>query len=97
MKNTAEEVGTNNSKIIRNTIIRMFPGAMLFATMFGLMYMVDNIIAGNALGPEAIAAVALAMPGYGMFLALMNAIVHGTIYSFTLILFHLTLLKSFMI
>lgn len=77
MKNI-EDVGTNNSKIIRNTIIRMFPGAMLFATMFGLMYMVDNIIAGNALGPEAIAAVALAMPGYGMFLALMNAIVHGT-------------------
>lgn len=69
---------TNNSQIIRKTLLRMYPGTLIYATMLGFMYMVDNIIAGNVMGPEAIAAVAIALPSYGMFLALMNAIVHGT-------------------
>ena len=71
-------VRKNNGQIIRKTLMRMYPGTLVYATMLGFMYMVDNIIAGNVMGPEAIAAVAIAMPSYGMFLALMNAIVHGT-------------------
>ncbi|WP_036612862.1 MATE family efflux transporter [Oribacterium sp. P6A1] len=73
-----EEARANSSQIIRKTLIRMYPGTLVYATMLGFMYMVDNIIAGNAMGPEAIAAVAIALPSYGMFLAFMNAIVHGT-------------------
>ena len=73
-----EEARDNSSQIIRKTLIRMYPGTLVYATMLGFMYMVDNIIAGNAMGPEAIAAVAIALPSYGMFLAFMNAIVHGT-------------------
>lgn len=73
-----EEARSNSGQIIRKTLIRMYPGTLVYATMLGFMYMVDNIIAGNAMGPEAIAAVAIALPSYGMFLALMNAIVHGT-------------------
>ena len=73
-----EEARSNSGQIIRKTLIRMYPGTLVYATMLVFMYMVDNIIAGNAMGPEAIAAVAIALPSYGMFLALMNAIVHGT-------------------
>ena len=55
-----EEPRANSGQIIRKTLIRMYPGTLVYATMLGFMYMVDNIIAGNAMGPEAIAAVAIA-------------------------------------
>ena len=48
-----EEPRANSGQIIRKTLIRMYPGTLVYATMLGFMYMVDNIIAGNAMGPEA--------------------------------------------
>ena len=73
-----EQTKKNVGKLIRSTLIKMYPGSFLYALMIGFMYMVDSILAGNTLGAEAIAAVAIGLPCYGMFLALMNAIVHGT-------------------
>jgi len=67
-----------SGRIIRSTLIRMYPGSFLYAIMFTFMFVIDSIIAGNALGEEALAAVAFGLPGYGAFLALMAAIVHGT-------------------
>lgn len=74
MEQTNKKVG----KLIRSTLIKMYPGSFLYALMIGFMYMVDSILAGNTLGAGAIAAVAIGLPCYGMFLALMNAIIHGT-------------------
>ena len=68
----------NSGKIIRKNLIKMYPGSFLYAVMIGFMYMVDSILAGNIIGPEALSAVAIGLPGYGMFLALMNAVIHGT-------------------
>jgi len=39
-----EEARANSSQIIRKTLIRMYPGTLVYATMLGFMYMVDNKI-----------------------------------------------------
>ncbi len=74
MKNTNKKIG----KLIGTTLLKMYPGSFLHALMFGFLFMVDSILAGNTIGAEAISAVAIGLPCYGLFLALVNAIIHGT-------------------
>ena len=75
MKSTNKKIG----KLIGTTLLKMYPGSFLHALMFGFLFMVDSILAGNTIGAEAISVVAIGLPCYyGLFLALVNAIIHGT-------------------
>lgn len=65
-------------KLIRKNLLAMYPGAALYGLAFNVMLMMDNIIAGDVLGPDGIAAVALGVPGYGVIVALIYALIHGT-------------------
>jgi len=56
----------------------MFPAGFAYAIVVGFVFMVDMLLAGFIIGKAAIAVVAIGLPCYGMFLALVNATVHGT-------------------
>ena len=73
--------------MVRKNLMVMYPGAVMYGLAFSVMLMMANIIAGNILGPEGIAAfsctfwlteVALGVPGYGIVVALIYALIHGT-------------------
>ena len=51
----------------------MFPANFAYAIVIGFVFMVDMLLAGFLIGETAIAVVAIGLPCYGMFLALMNA------------------------
>ena len=65
-------------KLVRKNLMVMYPGAAMYGLVFSVMLMMDNIIAGQILGPDGIAAVALGVPGYGVVVALVYALIHGT-------------------
>ena len=73
----------NEAELIRGNLRRMYPGAALYGLFFNIMLMIDSIIAGSALGEEGIFAVALGMPGYGVPVALVYALIHGTVLRMT--------------
>ncbi len=74
--NINEQTSTNN-KIIRRNIISMFPAGFVYSIVLSLVFMVDMLLAGFVIGKEAIAVVAIGLPCYGMFLAFLNASLHG--------------------
>ena len=67
-----------NNRLIRKTILRMYPGNFLANLTINVAMMVDTLLAGALLGQEAIAAVAIGLPAIGIFQALLQAIVNGT-------------------
>ena len=74
MKNASVPV---NNRLIRKSIVRMFP-ACFAATLAGSMsLMVDSLLAGSLIGQLAIAAVAIGNPVTGVFRALIQAISNG--------------------
>lgn len=75
-----------NNRIIRRNIAFMFPANFAYAIVIGFVFMVDMLLAGFLIGETAIAVVAIGLPCYGMFLALMNAACHGTSLRITWIL-----------
>ena len=67
-----------NGKLIRKTLFKMYPGAAIYGLLFNVMLIIDSVIAGSNLGPDGVAAVAIGIPAYGVLLALINALIHGT-------------------
>lgn len=67
-----------NNRLIARSLIKMFPATFAYAVIMGFMYIVDTLIAGCFIGSDAISAVALGLPVYGMFIALSHAVVQGT-------------------
>ncbi|MBQ7486520.1 MAG: hypothetical protein IJT77_03400 [Clostridia bacterium] len=67
----------STGSVIRKNILLNYPGAVLYGLLFNVMLMLDSIIAGWNLGADGIAAVALGVPGYGVFSSAIYALVHG--------------------
>ena len=67
-----------SGKLIRKTLFKMYPGAAIYGLLFNVMLIIDSVIAGSNLGPDGVAAVAIGIPAYGVLLALINALIHGT-------------------
>jgi len=66
-----------NNRLIRKTILRMYPAS--FAAMFtvSIALMIDTLLAGAIIGQQAIAAVAIGLPAIGIFQALTQTIING--------------------
>lgn len=60
-----------------NTIRKVMPACMVYALVQSLTFMVDTIVAGRFLGPDAVAAVALGIPIIGLMLSFMGMILQG--------------------
>lgn len=66
-----------SNRLIRKTILRMFPGSFAATLTINIALMVDTLLAGGLIGQQAIAAVAIGAPAIGIFQALTQTIVHG--------------------
>lgn len=66
-----------NNKLVRSTILRMYPSSFAANLTTSIALMVDTIMAGALIGKEAIAAVAIGLPAIGIFQALTQAITNG--------------------
>ena len=67
-----------NNRLIRKTILRMYPSSFAANLTVNIALMVDTLLAGAILGHKAIAAVAIGLPAIGIFQALSQTIVSGT-------------------
>lgn len=56
-----------NNRLIRKTILRMFPSCFAATLTVSAALMVDTLLAGVLLGQQAIAAVAIGLPAIGIF------------------------------
>ena len=60
-----------------NTIKKVMPSCMVYALVQSMTFMVDTIVAGHYLGPDAVAGVALGMPIIGLMLSFAGMILQG--------------------
>ena len=67
-----------NNRLIRKTIIKMFPSSFAATLTTSVALMVTTLLAGAMLGQQAIAAVAIGLPTIGIFQALTQMITSGT-------------------
>lgn len=67
-----------NNRLIRKTILRMYPSSFAANLTVNIALMVDTLLAGAILGQQAIAAVAIGLPAIGIFQALAQTIVSGS-------------------
>ncbi|MCR4746553.1 MAG: hypothetical protein K5894_15160 [Lachnospiraceae bacterium] len=70
--------GQSHGKVIWDIILSNYPGAVLYGLLFNISLMIDSIIAGQSLGANGIAAVALGVPGYGILAAIVYSLIHGS-------------------
>lgn len=73
-----------NNRLIRKTIVRMFPSSFAANLTISIALMVDTLLAGALLGQQAIAAVAIGLPAIGIFQALTQTIVSGAAVKLTI-------------
>ena len=73
-----EKYVKNPGKLIRGTLIRMLPGAYSSSFLICIMFLIDSMLAGRLIGPEAISSAAIAMPCYGFLVAVSAAVMRGT-------------------
>ena len=66
-----------NNRLIRKTILRMYPASFAATFTVSVALMVDTLLAGAILGQQAIAAVAIGLPAIGIFQALTQTIING--------------------
>jgi len=66
-----------NNRLIRKTIVKMFPSSFAANLTISIALMVDTLLAGALLGQQAIAAVAIGLPAIGIFQALTQTLVSG--------------------
>lgn len=66
-----------NNRLIRKTIMRVYPSSFAANLTTSIAPMVDTLLAGALLGKEAIAAVAIGLPVLGIFQALAQMVVNG--------------------
>lgn len=74
----------DNNRLIRKTIVRMFPSSFAATLTVGVALMVDTLLAGALLGQQAIAAVAIGTPAIGIFQALTQTVVSGAAVKMTI-------------
>lgn len=60
-----------------STIRKFMPSCMVYALVQSMTFMVDTIIAGHYLGPDAVAGIALGMPIIGLMLSFVSMILQG--------------------
>lgn len=60
-----------------DTVRKALPSCLVYALVQSMTFMVDTIVAGHFLGPDAVAAVALGMPIIGLMLSFTGMILHG--------------------
>ena len=66
------------SNALSASAIRKFmPSCMVYALVQSMTFMVDTIIAGHYLGPDAVAGIALGMPIIGLMLSFASMILQG--------------------
>lgn len=66
-----------NNRLIRKTILRMYPASFASTLTVSIALMMDTLLAGAVLGQQAIAAVAIGLPAIGIFQALTQTIING--------------------
>ena len=66
-----------NNRLIRKTILRVYPGSFAANLTVNVAMMVDTLLAGAILGQQAIAAVAIGLPAIGIFQSLLQTLVNG--------------------
>lgn len=66
-----------NNRLIRKTILKMFPSGFAANLTVSIALMVDTLLAGAMLGQQAIAAVAIGLPAIGIFQALTQTVISG--------------------
>lgn len=66
-----------NNRLIRKTILRMFPSCFASTLTVSAALMVDTLLAGALLGQQAIAAVAIGLPAIGIFQSLTQTVTSG--------------------
>ena len=74
----------DNNRLIRKTIVRMFPSSFAANLTVSVALMVDTLLAGALLGQQAIAAVAIGTPAIGIFQALTQTVVSGAAVKMTI-------------
>lgn len=67
-----------NNRLVRKTILRMYPGIFFANLTTNVALMVDTLLAGAFLGQQAIAAIAIALPAVGIFQALIQSVIRGS-------------------
>ena len=60
-----------------STIRKVMPSCMIYALVQSMTFMVDTIVSGRFIGPNAVAAVALGMPIIGLMLSFTGMIMQG--------------------
>ena len=66
-----------NNKLIRKTLLRMYPASFAATFTVCIALMMDTILAGAVIGQQAIAAVAIGLPAIGIFQALTQTVING--------------------
>ena len=64
-------------RLSENTIRKVMPSCMVYALVQSMTFMVDTILAGQYLGSDAVAGVALGMPIIGLMLSFTGMILQG--------------------
>ena len=67
-----------NNKLIRRTILKMYPSSFAAQLTTVVALMVDTLLAGAVLGQQAIASVAIGLPAIGIFQALTQTVINGS-------------------
>lgn len=68
---------TGNNKLIRKSLLRMFPSGFAANLTVTIAIMADTLLAGAMIGQQAIAAVAIGLPAIGIFQALTQSVLNG--------------------
>lgn len=71
-------LANQNNKLIRKSILSMFPGSLAAMVTVSVAMMADTILAGAIFNKFAIAAVAVGMPIINIFQALTQTIINGS-------------------
>ena len=71
-------LANQNNKLIRKSILSMFPGSLAAMVTVSVAMMADTILAGAIFDKYAIAAVAVGMPIINIFQALTQTIINGS-------------------
>lgn len=66
-----------SNRLIRKTILRMFPSSFAATITVSIALMMDTLLAGAMLGQQAIAAVAIGLPVINIFQALTQTVFSG--------------------
>lgn len=67
-----------NNRLIRKTMVKMFPSCFAANLTTSIALMVDTLLAGAMIGQQAIAAVAIGLPVIGIFQSIIQMVFNGS-------------------